>query len=78
MGIVLGDIVKRKKRSGLYDFSGNISAKWLFSDGYFIVIDIMISDVSEGNNSTRKETVCKIMDPAGQISWISMCYLSKV
>tara|TARA_R110000868_G_scaffold279837_6_gene539920 strand:- start:48 stop:287 length:240 start_codon:yes stop_codon:yes gene_type:complete len=79
MGIVIGDIVKRKERTSDLDSIGvSPDVYSLFYDGYFIVVDVMISSLSSPLGCQREESICKIMNSSGEMSWISMEYLFKI
>ena len=78
MKIVIGDIVKRKERSGQLGMSGNMTASWLFYSGYFIVIDVMETFLATPVPTGRKEVICKIMNSSGELSWISIDCIVKV
>ena len=78
MGIVKGDIVKRKQRPGHLDMSGNMTASWLFYDGYFIVVDIMNTSLVDPVLNDKKETICKLMNSSGEMSWISIKCIFKI
>mgnify|MGYP003680665540 FL=1 len=78
MGIVIGDIVERKKRTGHLYFDGNIAASSMFYEGYFVVVDIQSTVLINPISEKRKEVICKIMNSSGEMSWISMEYLFKI
>ena len=78
MGIVIGDIVKRKERPGRLDMSGNMTASWLFYDGYFIVVDVMTTLLVDPVLDDKKEVICKIMNSSGEMSWISIKCICKL
>jgi len=77
MIIKAGDIVKRKCKVGHLDDSGCNSATWMFSTGYFIVLQTMSRTVMTGQGDKIKETVCRIMSDNGEINWISSRNLIK-
>ena len=80
MGIVTGDIVERKKRTGHLYFDGNMAASSMFYIGYFIVVDIQSTELSDPKSESgkKKEIICKIMNSSGELSWISINYLNKL
>ena len=77
MGIKVGNIVRRKCRVGRMDKSGNKTATWMFSTGYFIVLQIISKPFFDHEGSMTKETVCRIMSETGEINWIDARYIEK-
>ena len=79
MGIVIGDIVKRKERTSDLDNIGvSPDVCSLFYDGYFIVVDVMISSLSSPLHCQKEVFICKIMNSSGEMSWIPMGYVFKI
>ena len=79
MKICVGDIVERKQRPGkaLRDAFGRLSAKMMFYDGFFLVIQIVESPVNTAVGD-KKMAVARIMCSSGQMSWIHIDNLRKV
>ena len=66
VGIKISDIVRSKRPTSLWPEGGYIRAKDVFClDRYYIVIDFW----------KKSERVCKVMNSAGEISWIDSGYL---
>lgn len=79
MKICVGDIVERKQRPGRasFDVFGKVSARMMFYDGYFLVIEIMESKLPAPGGE-RIHAVARIMCSSGQMSWIGVESLKKV
>ena len=80
MEIKSGDIVKCKVRPGraVQEPWFKLSASRIFYDGYYVVIEIIESDVEDETGGMRKVSVCKIMDCYGRFNWISLHNLKKM
>lgn len=80
MGIKSGDIVKCKVRPGraVVEPWYKLSASRIFYDGYYVVIEIIESEITDDSGQNLKVSVCKIMDCYGRFNWISLHNLKKI
>ena len=81
MLISAGDIVKRKERPGRmpdHCWGMRMTASNLFYDGYYIVLEVMTTEVQNNKGEVSKDSVCRIMDCFGRINWIGTQSLIKI